>query len=180
MTLETELRLAQIGYAAINDQDPKDHAQLIHVSGDTRYSAGSSGRLHHIRRCSYSTFTSIVKCIFWHWSEQHALVVQWRPLAALAVAAATASMSAARKPAFSSTHRPSQVVPAGELTSSFSEPGCLPVDSTILAAPCREATSPVRCHCSKRKQYIWILFLVHSLCSNTLTARTANAAAICR
>lgn len=38
-------------------------------------------------------------------------------------------------PFFSSSLTPAMVVPAGEVTMSFSCPGCFPVSSTIFAAP---------------------------------------------
>ena len=54
------------------------------------------------------------------------------------VAASTASISALRKPFFSSTWIALMVVPAGEQTSSLSWPGCFPVSTTILAAPWKQ------------------------------------------
>mmetsp|Transcript_27566 Transcript_27566/g.51217 ORF Transcript_27566/g.51217 Transcript_27566/m.51217 type:complete len:364 (-) Transcript_27566:194-1285(-) len=51
------------------------------------------------------------------------------------VAAVTADMVALRKPPFSSASTPAIVVPPGDVTPSFSCPGCLPVCRTISAAP---------------------------------------------
>ena len=57
------------------------------------------------------------------------------PAPAPLVAASTASITAARKPARSSACSPAMVVPPGLATASFSAPGCCPVSSTIFAAP---------------------------------------------
>mmetsp|Transcript_74488 Transcript_74488/g.125495 ORF Transcript_74488/g.125495 Transcript_74488/m.125495 type:complete len:207 (-) Transcript_74488:178-798(-) len=45
-------------------------------------------------------------------------------------------MQADRSPLASNVATPSMVVPPGEVTASFNCPGCLPVSSTIFAAPC--------------------------------------------
>ena len=54
---------------------------------------------------------------------------------ALSVALPTVSMKAPRTPCCSSVFTPTIVLPPGEQTISLSSPGCLPVSSTILAAP---------------------------------------------
>ena len=70
------------------------------------------------------------------YAASHFLVVHYFPRAALfSHAAMTASMTALRKPAFSSVRTPWMVEPPGEHTASFSAPGCRPDSSTSWAEP---------------------------------------------
>ena len=63
------------------------------------------------------------------------MVLSFYKLLDLSLAFTTQSITACLKPPSSRASHPSMVVPAGEVTMSFSWPGCMPVSRIIFADP---------------------------------------------
>lgn len=72
---------------------------------------------------------------------------------AVLVAISTASIRLLLNPLLSNIASPSIVHPAGEQTSSFKDPGCLPVSKTIFAEPCHQSRK------NNREQRPWFVIV---------------------